>query len=226
MSSLIHLHRLNEEELDVKNLRLPLGSTDLRADIHFPKGTKQVVIFADNSAGARRCPRNGAVAAELNKAGMATVLCDLITPDEARHEEDRNDIGRLCHRLVAITDWLLDIPGMRRFHLGYLGEGAGAAAALQAAGLLTQQIRAVVSHSGKPGLANGFLADVTAPVLLFIKEDANGEMEAHETAIRKLNHTQHKELRVVPGYGDLTPDTIWSELVVDATVDWFRQHLS
>ncbi|WP_445183952.1 hypothetical protein ACTXG6_36890 [Pseudonocardia sp. Cha107L01] len=47
-----------------------------------PETPRGAVLFAHGSGSGRHSPRNRFVAAELNRAGLATVLADLLTPRE------------------------------------------------------------------------------------------------------------------------------------------------
>jgi hypothetical protein len=54
----------------------------LTADIARPEPAQGLVLFAHGSGSSRHSPRNRAVAAELQRAGPATVLVDVLTPAE------------------------------------------------------------------------------------------------------------------------------------------------
>ena len=95
------------------------------------------MLFAHGSGSSRHSPRNRYVARVLNEAKLATLLVDLLTPDEEavdlRTAHLRFDIGLLAGRLVGATDWLTQYPDTRALRIGYFGASTGAAAALVAA---------------------------------------------------------------------------------------------
>src|SRR4029079_10025726 len=64
--------------------QVPAAGNPLTADTRRPDEAKGLVLFAHGSGSSRHSPRNRAVAAELQQAGLATVLVDLLTPDEER----------------------------------------------------------------------------------------------------------------------------------------------
>lgn len=97
------------------------------------------------------------MATELNEAGFATLLLDLLTPSEERRDAStgavRFDVQLLAGRLVAATDWLGTRMDTADLGLGCFGASTGAAAALIAAANRQDIVRAVVSRGGRPDLA-------------------------------------------------------------------------
>src|SRR5205085_10846214 len=131
-----------------------------------------VVLFAHGSGSSRHSPRNRRVASVLNQARLATLLMDLLTPDEeaidVRTAHLRFDIGLLAERLVHATDWVTRQPDTRDLRAGYFGASTGAAAALVAAAERPEVVDAVVSRGGRPDLAGPALAGVRAATLLIV----------------------------------------------------------
>src|SRR5262249_58221363 len=113
------------------------------------------------------------VARALNEARLATLLIDLLTPQEEAEDADtadlRFDIAFLADRLLAATDWLGQNPDTKKLPLVYFGASTGAGAALVAAGERPERIGAVVSRGGRPDLAGPALARVPAPTLLIAR---------------------------------------------------------
>src|SRR5690606_20016499 len=102
-----------------------------------PQDPLGVVVFAHGSGSSRLSPRNRSVAAALAERGLATLLIDLLTPEEERIDERthelRFDIELLAGRLGAATDWVQRYSATRALRVGYFGASTGAAAALVAA---------------------------------------------------------------------------------------------
>ena len=130
------------------------------------------MLFAHGSGSNRHSPRNRHVARMLNEANLATLLIDLLTPDEEmidmRTAHLRFENGLLAERLVAATDWLTQYPDTRHLRVGYFGASTGAAAALVSAAQRPQVVGAVVSRGGRPDLAGPALAGIQAPTLLIV----------------------------------------------------------
>src|SRR5205814_4812306 len=85
-------------------VNLTAGGARLGADLSLPAHPAGVVLFAHGSGSSRFSPRNRYVAQELNRAGLGTLLIDLLTGDEERVDRRtshlRFDIPLLADRLV------------------------------------------------------------------------------------------------------------------------------
>src|SRR3979409_1548011 len=90
-----------------QNLEIPAAGVLLDADVDVPETARGVVLFVHGSGSSRHSPRNRYVAGELQNAGLATVLVDLLTPEEerihARTSALRFNIGLLAARVIAVT---------------------------------------------------------------------------------------------------------------------------
>lgn len=210
-----------------RDVELPLDGIRLHADLTVPDRAKGVVLFAHGSGSSRFSPRNRAVAATLWKGHFATLLLDLLTPDEERVDvmtrQHRFDVSLLAGRLVAATDWLHAQPETRDLAVGYFGASTGAAAALVAAARLPDLAKAVVSRGGRPDLAGNALREVRAPTLLIVGGDDPVVLDLNRDALAALSCD--KQLEVVPGATHLFEETGTLEQVADLALHWFEQHL-
>src|SRR2546427_246296 len=77
-----------------------------------------LVIFAHG--GGSDFPRNDEVAAGLRERGLATLLLDLLRPEEEARA-DRFDIEPLASRLAAAADWAKAQPQLKELPIGYFG---------------------------------------------------------------------------------------------------------
>lgn len=207
--------------------RIPAAGVDLVADLRIPDASTGVVLFAHGSGSSRHSPRNVAVAGTLNDRALATVLVDLLTPQEervdARTAELRFDIGLLAGRLAGIVDWLAAHPALGRLPIGIFGASTGAAGALVAAAARPEQVRAVVSRGGRPDLAGDALSRVRAPSLLLVGGRDEEVIALNESALSTLDGVG--ELRVVPGATHLFEEPGTLERVADEAAAWFDTHL-
>ena len=108
------------------------GATALcRATCTCPSRPAGVVVFAHGSGSSRHSPRNRYVAAVLQRAGLGTLLFDLLTPAEERRPRQRLR-HRAARRPAGRRDRLAAAPARTRPRLpvGYFGASTGAAAAL------------------------------------------------------------------------------------------------
>jgi pimeloyl-ACP methyl ester carboxylesterase len=206
-----------------------LGRIELGADISLPDHARGLVLFAHGSGSSRHSPRNRHVAGVLNRGAIGTVLIDLLTPDEEAIDvetaELRFDIPFLGRRLVGITDWMGEQPGLNQLELGYFGASTGAAAALVAAADRPRIARAVVSRGGRPDLAGAALKGVLAPTLFIVGGDDAAVLDLNRSAMAKLpRQTKHK-LEVVEGASHLFEEPGALDQVAALARDWFRDYL-
>jgi putative phosphoribosyl transferase len=54
----------------------------LRGELSIPINPTVIIIFAHGSGSGKNSPRNRVVAELMNKDGLATLLVDLLTPEE------------------------------------------------------------------------------------------------------------------------------------------------
>lgn len=209
-------------------LRLHAGSVDLEGDLAVPDLVRGMVVFVHGSGSGRGSPRNRQVAAALNGRGFATLLFDLLTPDE-RAEDDRTarlrfDIGLLSDRLVEVVTWLRRSYAVARNPLGLFGASTGAAGALVAAARRPGDVAAVVSRGGRPDLAGDELGRVRAPTLLVVGGRDVEVLTLNERAAARLSGPHRVE--VVPGAGHLFAEPGALDAVSALAGDWFTGNVS
>ncbi|WP_055489646.1 dienelactone hydrolase family protein [Streptomyces sp. TP-A0356] len=206
---------------------VPAQGAVLSGDLVVPGPAPAMVLFAHGSGSSRLSPRNRAVATALHKAGLGTLLLDLLTEREEREDaatgEYRFDIGLLSRRLVSAIDWLAQEPNTRGLPVGLFGASTGAAAALVAAADEPERVYAVVSRGGRPDLAGDALERVRAPVLLIVGGSDETVLDLNRKAAEKLS-VPH-EILVVPGATHLFPEPGALEQVAEAASQWFLAYL-
>jgi len=188
-----------------------------------PENPAGVVIFAHGSGSGRFSPRNNEVAAGLRGSGFATLLLDLLRPEEELDRRNVFDIGLLASRLVVATRWARSRPELVTLNIGYFGASTGAGAALVAAAALKNEISAVVSRGGRPDLAGDALDEVQCPTLLIVGGADHGVIELNESARFRLSCV--KEMVVVPGAGHLFEEPGALDRVVEYATEWFARYL-
>ena len=200
----------------------------LEGTLVVPKGAQGVVLFAHGSGSSRHSPRNRYVAAVLQRAGLATLLIDLLTADEEEAERFtrhlRFDIGLLADRLTGATRWLLREPQTSSLAIGYFGSSTGAAAALVSAAREPDRIAAIVSRGGRPDLAGEELQHVRAPTLLIVGGDDVPVIGMNRAALRLLR--TEKQLDIIPGATHLFEEQGALEQVAALAGRWFVHHLT
>jgi len=202
------------------------GDVRLQGLLRVPPDAKGIVLFAHGSGSGRLSPRNNYVAEQLGKAGLATLLFDLLTAEEEELDEQtaelRFDIPLLTERLVAATEWTRRQPALRQFPVGYFGASTGAAAALMAAARVAD-IAAVVSRGGRPDLAGAALPAVRAATLLIV-----GGNDAQVIVLNRQAQARMScevKLEIVPGATHLFEEPGTLEQVAALAAGWFAGHM-
>ncbi|HLC98987.1 MAG TPA: dienelactone hydrolase family protein [Candidatus Nanoarchaeia archaeon] len=210
-----------------KSVRIALGKVTLDGDLVMPDSAKGIVLFAHGSGSSRFSPRNRHVADVLNKAGIATLLMDLLTKEEEKIDdvtaELRFDIRMLAERVVKAVEWLRKNDDTRKLSIGCFGASTGAAAALIAAAERPADVKAVVSRGGRPDLAIQYLPKVKAPTLLIVGGDDEPVISMNREALERLDAV--KKLEIVPGATHLFEEQGKLEIVAKLAAEWFRKYL-
>jgi dienelactone hydrolase len=200
----------------------------LDGDLAVPDGARGIVLFAHGSGSGRHSPRNRYVAEILQNAGLATLLLDLLTPQEeaidVRTAALRFDIGLLARRLEWAMSWLMQQPQTDKLPVGLFGASTGAAAALIAAADLSQLAKAVVSRGGRPDLAGSALRAVNAPTLFIVGGEDTVVIELNKRAMADLQG--EKDLVIIPGATHLFEEPGALEAVAGLAKNWFLQYLN
>jgi dienelactone hydrolase len=206
---------------------VPIHGGALEGDLSVPPSANGVIVFAHGSGSSRHSPRNRHVAEVLNRHSLATVLVDLLTPDE--DEEDqvtrrlRFDIDLLANRLVEVTDWVAAEAQLSQKKIGCFGASTGAAAALIAAARRPNTVTAVVSRGGRPDLAGPALRQVRAPTLLIVGGRDSMVLELNQKAMAGM--ACEVELKIIPGATHLFEEPGALENVAKLAAGWFETHL-
>lgn len=203
------------------------GEVELEGFLTIPENATGLVLFAHGSGSSRHSPRNQAVARTLNEGGVATLLIDLLMPDEeqldmiTRHL--RFDIDMLAGRVAHVVDWLKENEQTQRLNIGLFGSSTGAAAALAAAAKRKDKVQAVVSRGGRPDLAGNSLSHVSCPVLLIVGGDDDIVIGLNKEAMELLEC--EKKLSIIEGATHLFEEPGTLEEAARLALSWFKEYL-
>ena len=200
-----------------------IGPMRLGGVLGVPGEAAGIVLFAHGSGSSRLSPRNNFVARAMRKRGLATLLLDLLTEQEAQQRRNVFDIQLLAQRLLLATAWCEQEPDAAGLPICYFGASTGAAAALVAAASGAAPIAAIVSRGGRPDLAGADLASVAAPTLLIVGGADPLVLDLNRSALARLRC--EKRLAIVPGATHLFEEAGALETVVGLAGDWFASHL-
>jgi len=200
-----------------------IGELGLGAFLGIPEGAEGIVIFAHGSGSGRMSPRNNYVAGRFRRAGLATLLLDLLTPAEEQDRRNVFDIGLLASRLRLAVDWAATNPDTAHLTPCYFGASTGGGAAIAAA-VGDSRIAAIVSRGGRPDLAGvQALAMVSAPTLLIVGSLDGIVIDLNRAAAEAMRC--ERRLAIVPGAGHLFEEPGTLGEVVELASGWFLDYL-
>jgi putative phosphoribosyl transferase len=209
-------------------VQIPVGPAALQGDLVVPAGAAGVVLFAHGSASSRQSPRNRYVARAIQRAGLATLLMDLLTLEEEAVDlqtaELRFNIDLLAERLQEAAEWLVTTPLTKNLRIGFFGASTGAAAALVAASRRPEMVGAIVSRGGRPDLAGSALRRVQAPTLLIVGGEDTQVIALNRQALASLRGAT--QLAIVPGATHLFEEPGALDQVANLASEWFVRYLT
>jgi putative phosphoribosyl transferase len=209
-------------------VQIPTAEVILDGDLVVPAGATGVVVFAHGSGSSRHSPRNRMVAGRLQDTGYATLLMDLLTPEEDevdnRTRKFRFDIPRLAARLTGAIRWVNERNETARMPVALFGASTGAAAALIAATQVPDHVQLVISRGGRPDLAGDALKSVQAPTLLIVGGRDLEVLDLNKAAAAQLSGPV--EIAVVPGATHLFEEPGALDRVVELALDGLRRYLA
>lgn len=211
----------------VQEIAIETPEAIVKGYLQIPREAKAIIVFAHGSGSGRNSSRNQHVASMFQAQHLATLLIDLLTPEEEvidnQTRELRFNISFLAKRLNAVTEWLLQHPSTKHLAVGYIGSSTGAAAALVAAADSPETIRAVVSRGGRPDLAGAALLRVKAPTLLIVGGNDFDVLRLNQEALRLLN--VEKKLDVIPHATHLFEEPGTLQKASESACSWFLKWL-
>ena len=205
-------------------VRVPAGEVILEGDLVIPPSPRGLVIFAHGSGSSRHSSRNRFVARALQQRHFATLLFDLLTPNEDRNPATRFDIPLLARRLDAALQWARAEPAGKKLPIGLFGASTGAAAAIVVAASRPEAVAAVVSRGGRPDLAGALaLSQVRTHTLLIVGGADREVLDLNRSAGAAMR--DWAELVVVPRATHLFEETGALEEVAAIAADWYERWL-
>jgi dienelactone hydrolase len=215
------------EERYTTAVRVPIGKRFLSGDLGLPVDSCGLILFVHGSGSSRHSPRNQYVAQTLERRNLATLLIDLLTPEEERIDnrtaQYRFDIPMLGERLVTIVDWLRRQAVTSALPIGLFGASTGGGAALIAAAERPDDIAAVVSRGGRPDLAGAALAKVMVPTLLIVGGLDPAVIEMNRDAMRQMKG--ETRLEIVGGATHLFEEPGTLDRVAQLAGEWFLRYV-
>ncbi|MBI4448631.1 YbhB/YbcL family Raf kinase inhibitor-like protein [Candidatus Woesearchaeota archaeon] len=210
-----------------KEIEIRMGKAAVQGTLSIPSKAVGIVLFVHGSGSSRFSPRERFVATQLHKAHLATLIIDLLTPQEEAIDsitaEFRFNISFLAKRLIQTVTWLKKNPLTKHLRIGLFGASTGAAAALIAAAQRPHDITSVVSRGGRPDLAGESLSIIKAPVLLIVGSEDSDVIKLNKQAMARMKCPV--QLEIIPYATHLFEEPGTLAQVATLTTQWFLPKL-
>ena len=208
-------------------VQVAAGALFLDGHLTIPENARGIVLFPYAIENEQRVSYTASLAWLFNEQGIATILVDLLTPEEKALDKEtgffRENVNVLHQRIIGIANWLIETPETQNLRICYFGVGVTGAAVLIAAAERPDAVVTVISTAERLDLARDFLPRVEAPVLLLGGENDSQANESSRLALEQLR--AEKKLETIAGAGHLFEDTSTLEEVARLAIQWFEQHL-
>jgi putative phosphoribosyl transferase len=205
------------------DVEIRAGRRTLPGVLGLPPGATHLVVFAHGSGSSRFSPRNVAVAEAFHGDGLATLLFDLLTEDEAADRRNVFDIGLLAERLVAAVRSVREREDVGDLPVAAFGASTGGGAAIAAAASPGVGLSSVVSRGGRPDLAGGALAALTTPTLLVVGQRDEDVLRLNRESLERMPNAELR-LEIVAGATHLFEEPGALERVAVLASAWIRGH--
>ena len=208
-------------------VQVAAGALFLDGHLTIPENARGIVLFPYAIENEQRVSYTAGLAWLLNEQGIATLLVDLLTPEEKALDKEtgffRENVNVLHQRIIGIANWLIETPETQNLRICYFGVGVTGAAVLIAAAERPDAVVTVIATAQRLDLARDYLPRVEAPVLLLGGENDSQANESSRLALEQLR--AEKKLETIAGAGHLFEDTSTLEEVARLAIQWFEQHL-
>ncbi|HYT29040.1 MAG TPA: dienelactone hydrolase family protein [Ktedonobacteraceae bacterium] len=208
-------------------VQVAAGALFLDGHLTIPENARGIVLFPYAIENEQRVSYTAGLAWLLNEQGIATLLVDLLTPEEKALDKEtgffRENVNVLHQRIIGIANWLIETPETQNLRICYFGVGVTGAAVLIAAAKRPDAVVTVIATAERLDLARDYLPRVEAPVLLLAGENDSQANESSRLTLEQLR--AEKKLETIGGAGHLFEDTSTLEEVARLAIQWFEQHL-
>jgi len=208
-------------------VQVAAGALFLDGHLTIPENARGIVLFPYAIENEQRVSYTASLAWLFNEQGIATILVDLLTPEEKALDKEtgffRENVNVLHQRIIGIANWLIETPETQNLRICYFGVGVTGAAVLIAAAERPDAVVTVIATAQRLDLARDYLPRVEAPVLLLGGENDSQANESSRLALEQLR--AEKKLETIAGAGHLFEDTSTLEEVARLASQWFERYL-
>ncbi len=222
MKAMIHSDR------QAQLIQIETGTGHLTGELILPDNAEGVILFTHSGGSVRLNVRNDDIAQFFRRDGFATLIINLLTPEEEAIDTRAHhfcfDVPLLADRIVAVTDWLAHHPATAYLQVGYFGDDVGSASAIVAALKRPDVVGAIVSRSGRLDLADSACSQLQVPTLLIVGEADFPTVGMNADALEQISAPRKFATVAQASHQFEEPGAI--ENVAHLATQWFKEHLS
>jgi putative phosphoribosyl transferase len=209
-------------------VQVPVDGIALNGALAVPEDARGLIIVVTGAVpGDAETALAATIASTLHAHGFATLLLDLLTPEEriagGTVDGEQADVTLLAARLVIATVTKGNDADTHGLPIGYVGAGVSGAAALIAASVRPLEVRAVVSCSAQPEDVEHALTRLRVPTLLVAGSRDPATVAASREMLAELRGA--RRLSVVRGAGRTFDEPGAARRVAELAAEWLGRHV-
>ena len=207
-----------------REVEIPAAGFCMRASLEQPMPGRGMIVFANGFGSRRFHESNRIVADALESADFATLMVNLLAPEEEEDPQFIFDTSLPARRLAHVVRWLKRHLDYGDWPLGIFGSGTCGAVVLEIAACMPEFIDAVVTRAGRPDLAETWLPWVEAPTEMIVGSEDLHILAVNQRAMGRLECPC--QLVEVPGASHLFSEPGAMDTVATLARAWFERNMA
>lgn len=211
-------------KLRTTDISIPFEQVWLRGELVLAPDVDGLAVILRPAGGSFAQSRDLRVARELQAAGFATLLINLLTSyEESRDPDARYNVPQMANRAVAVIDWIGHQPPLSGLGVALVASDTASGAAVRAGWKVADRVASIVCRAGRPDLAGLTPLNALATPLRMVV----GEDDPHrEMLTQACGHLRSKhDLHVLPGVADDFREPGALEQFGSLAAAWLRETL-
>lgn len=210
----------------IAHVHIPCPRVGLWGELAVPHEPRAMVILVHDSKDGWTDCRNWPIAWKLYRSGFATLLVNLLDPEEQALQYAKGfphfEMPLLVERLAAIVRWARARDDAAPMKTGVLASKMAAAASIEAA-VNGIAIDALACKAARTDLVQDIAPRLAVPILLVADEGDHRSRKRHWEFSRALGCD--KKLVTLKGCRHRSNDEMSTLQTAQLAVDWFSLHL-
>lgn len=173
-----------------------MGNRDVQAHVVLPPKAWASLLFLHGTGSSRFSTRNRAIAQQVSRAGVASVLVDV---DEGVSATP--DMDGVVERMMDVVRWMSTDPRFADHPVGLIGSSSGAAVAIAVALRLPDDVSAVITRGGNLSAVTDVVERLRLPLLMIVGSRDAQTLASNRSICQAIGATC--TLEIIEGAGHL-----------------------